>query len=166
MTSSAFIDENPLQASEASQSSVLELDHLGLIVQDIAVGRTFLQQTLGITLWTPVVDDPGLGVSVQFGTTPGGQLTYELITPLGESAPIANALRTGKHILNHLAYLTPDLEASAAHLRGQGCYPAGEPQPALAYEGRRVQFWMSPLRFVIELIEKPGHRHRFAEYGL
>jgi methylmalonyl-CoA/ethylmalonyl-CoA epimerase len=170
MTLLASIDESPLQVAEGEQpvvnGSVLELDHLGLIVQDIAVGRNFLQQTLGITRWTPVVDDPGLCVSVQFGTASGGQLIYELIAPLGEGTPIANALRTGKHILNHLAYLTPDLEASAAHLREQGCYPAGEPQPALAYEGRRVQFWMSPLRFVIELIEKPGHRHRFEEPSL
>ncbi|MBB5062926.1 VOC family protein [Granulicella mallensis] len=170
MTLSTSIAETPLQAAEGEQpvvnGSALELDHLGLIVQDIAVGRNFLQQTLGITRWTPVVDDPGLCVSVQFGTASGGQLIYELIAPLGEGTPIANALRTGKHILNHLAYLTPDLEASAAHLREQGCYPAGEPQPALAYEGRRVQFWMSPLRFVIELIEKPGHRHRFEEPSL
>jgi methylmalonyl-CoA/ethylmalonyl-CoA epimerase len=170
MTLSTSIVEPPLQTAEEEQpvvnSKVLELDHLGLIVQDIAVGRSFLQKTLGITRWTPVVDDPGLHVSVQFGTAPGESLTYELIAPLGEGTPIANALRTGKHILNHLAYLTPDLEASAAHLREQGCYPAGEPQPAVAYEGRRVQFWMSPLRFVIELIEKPGHRHRFEESSL
>ena len=150
----------------AMNTTALELYHLGLIVPDIAVGRSFLEKTFGVTRWTPVVDDPGLCVSVQFGSTPGGQLTYELISPLGEAAPIANALRTGKHILNHLAYLTPNLEASAAHLREQGCYPAGEPRPALAYEGRLVQFWMSPLRFVIELIEKPGHRHQFEEPAL
>ena len=153
--------------SSAAVTSVdLELDHLGLIVPDITAGRSFLEKTLGVTRWTPVIDDPGLSVSVQFGSTPGGQLTYELIAPLGEATPIANALRSGKHILNHLAYLTPDLEASAAHLREQGCYPAGEPRPALAYEGRLVQFWISPLRFVIELIEKPGHRHAFEERTL
>ncbi len=140
----------------------LELDHLGLIVPDLAAGRTFLQQALGITHWTPITDDPTLGVSVQFGATPGYQLTYELIAPMGEASPIANALRSGKHILNHLAYLTPDLEASGERLRSTGCYPTGDPLPALAYEGRRIQFWMSPLRFVIELIEKPGHRHNFA----
>jgi methylmalonyl-CoA/ethylmalonyl-CoA epimerase len=144
----------------------LELDHLGIIVPDIAAGQSFFEKTLGVTRWTPVIDDPGLSVSVQFGSISGGQLTYELIAPLGEATPIANALRAGKHILNHLAYLTSDLEAAAAHLREQGCYPAGEPRPALAYEGRLVQFWMSPLRFVIELIEKPGHRHRFEESAL
>jgi methylmalonyl-CoA/ethylmalonyl-CoA epimerase len=141
----------------------LELDHIGLIVPDIAAGRAFLAASLGITRWTPVTNDPILQVTVQFGTTPGHPLTYELIAPCGESSPIANALRTGKHILNHLAYLTPDLEASGERLREAGCWAAGEPQPAVAYQGRRIQFWMSPLRFVIELIEKPGHRHNFLD---
>ena len=156
------------RVSTASKSAVscdttLELDHLGLIVSDLITGRDFLTTTLGITRWTPITDDPILHVSVQFGTDPGGQLTYELIAPFGDASPIANALRTGKHILNHLAYLTPDLEACGNRLSATGCISTGDPLPALAYQGRRIQFWMSPLRFVIELIEKPGHRHNFAE---
>jgi len=152
-------------ASESTEATdrTLELDHVGLIVPDLSTGRDFLTTALGITRWTPVTDDPVLHVSVQFGATPGHDLNYELIAPFGDASPIANALRTGKHILNHLAYLTPDLEASGNHLRASGCISAGDPLPALAYEGRRIQFWMSPLRFIIELIEKPGHRHNFTE---
>jgi len=141
----------------------LELDHVGLIVPDLPTGRGFLATALGITRWTPVTNDPTLRVSVQFGAAPGHQLTYELIAPFGEQSPITNALRTGKHILNHLAYLTPSLETSGTHLRASGCYPTGDPLPALAYQGSLVQFWISPLRFVIELIEKPGHLHPFVE---
>jgi methylmalonyl-CoA/ethylmalonyl-CoA epimerase len=157
----ATASDTPLAV--ASSDTTLELDHLGVIVPDLAVGRGFLEAALGISLWTPVTEDPILKVSVQFGSTPGNQLTYELIAPFGEGSPISNALRSGKHILNHLAYLTPDLEASGERLRTAGCCATGEPQPALAYQSRRIQFWMSPLRFVIELIEKPGHRHPFLE---
>ena len=151
--------------SRASTSTdrTLALDHIGLIVPELATGREFLATALGITRWTPVTDDPTLQVSVQFGAAPGQPLIYELIAPFGEQSPIANALRSGKHILNHLAYLTPSLETSGDHLRASGCYPTGNPLPALAYQGRLVQFWISPLRFVIELIEKPGHIHPFAE---
>ena len=144
----------------------LQFDHLGVVVANLAAGRDFLALTLGITQWTAVTDDPIIRVSVQFGTAPSGGPTYELITPFSPDgvadSPIANVLRQGKHILNHVAYLTPDLEASAAHFREQGCYPAGPPQPALAYDNRLVQFWLSPLRFVIELIEKPAHQHAFS----
>jgi methylmalonyl-CoA/ethylmalonyl-CoA epimerase len=139
----------------------LSLDHLGLIVPDLTAGRDFLQQTLAITLWTPITHDPGLGVSVQFGTDANQTLTYELIAPLGDDSPISTALRANKNILNHLAYLTPDLAVSAAHLRAQGCHPTADPHPALAYNGALIQFFVSPLRFLIELIEKPTHRHPF-----
>jgi methylmalonyl-CoA/ethylmalonyl-CoA epimerase len=141
----------------------LELDHLGLIAFELEAARGFLERALRITRWTEITNDPVLRVAVQFGTAEAGGLIYELIAPLGEDSPIANALRSGKHILNHVAYLTPDLAASGEHLRAEGCWQAGPPLPALAYGGAQVQFWVSPLRFVIELIEKPGHRHAFAE---
>ncbi len=151
----------------------LEFDHIGLIVADLAAGRAFLEAALGIACWTPVTHDPGIRVSVQFGSAQfasaqlgsaaGSAVVYELIAPLGEDSPIAGALRQGKSILNHVAYLTPDLAESAARLRALSCFAAGEPQPAVAYHGRLIQFWVSPLRFIIELIEKPGHRHPFSE---
>ncbi len=157
------IPEASPEAGAPPSSTDLVLDHIGLIVPELEPGRQFLQDALGISRWTAPVQDHALGVEVQFGTSDPGSIVYELVAPLGSASPIANALRIGKHILNHLAYLTADLNSAAEHLRNQGCYPAGEPQPALAYNGHLIQFWFSPLRFVIELIEKPGHTHAFAE---
>lgn len=137
-------------------------DHIGLVVEDIDQGRVFLESTLAVTRWTPVTEDAVLGVNVQFGrseTTP----TIELISPLGPSSPIAAALRGSKSILNHLAYRVADLPAAAQTLRDQGCLAAGEPKPALAYGGAPVQFFVSPLRFLIELIEAPDHVHPFLD---
>jgi methylmalonyl-CoA/ethylmalonyl-CoA epimerase len=147
----------------ATAEQALELDHLGVIAPELDVARGFLERALRITRWTEITNDPVLRVAVQFGRAEAGGLIYELIAPLGEESPITNALRSGKHILNHVAYLTADLAASGEHFRKEGCYQAGPPLPALAYDGALVQFWVSPLRFVIELIEKPGHRHTFAE---
>ncbi len=36
-----------------------------------------------------------------------------------------------------------------------------EPQPAVAFSGAHVQFFMSPLGFVVELIEVHGCVHKF-----
>ena len=36
------------------------------------------------------------------------------------------------------------------------------PKPAIAYGGRRIQFFVTPMRFIVELIEAPYHRHEFA----
>lgn len=141
-------------------ASHLIFDHLGLVVPDLAAARVHLQATLGIAQWSEVFDDHGLGVCLQFGSS-GASPRFELITPLGEKSPVARALNQGRNVLNHLAYLTADLETAAASLREQGCFPAGDASPAVAYGGKRVQFFLSPLRFIIELIEAPGHRHLF-----
>lgn len=142
------------------QNSELSFDHLGLVVADLAVARRHLTESLGITRWSEVFDDPGIGVSVQFGSGVASP-RFELITPLGNKSPIARALAQGKNVLNHLAYLTPDLKQAAEVLREQGCFPVGEAQPAIAYGGKPVQFFLSPLRFIIELIEAPEHQHLF-----
>jgi methylmalonyl-CoA/ethylmalonyl-CoA epimerase len=141
----------------------MHFDHIGLVVESIATGRTVLTDTLGLDRWTAVTDDPGLGVSVQFGCGSDGPV-IELIAPFDPASPIAGALRGNKNILNHLAYRVADLTAEGERLRAQGCHPTGEPKPALAYGGARVQFWVTPLRFLVELIELPesaGYPHRF-----
>jgi methylmalonyl-CoA/ethylmalonyl-CoA epimerase len=138
----------------------LRFDHVGVVVREIETGRKFFADTLGIDRWTEVFVDPGLGVSVQFGLGASGPC-YELISPLGENSPISAALRNGQRVLNHVAYRTADLEGEGQRLGNQGCSAAGPPHPAVAYGGRRVQFWMSPLRFLVELIEAPDHEHAF-----
>jgi methylmalonyl-CoA/ethylmalonyl-CoA epimerase len=111
--------------------------------------------------WTAAVDDPVIRVRVQFGLDPSG-ICYEAIAPFGEDRPVLRTLRAGDRILNHVAYLVSDLTMSAEGVRRCGCVPAGAPQPAVAYHGRRVQFFISPLRFMMKLIEAPDHRHAFA----
>ena len=138
----------------------LQFDHLGVIVPDISAGRDFLQRSLGVSRWGPLFEDEALGVNVQFGTS-GDGLVYELVAPRSNTSPISNGLRSGKHILNHVAYRTADIAASGAVLLEQGCFAVGDPKPAVAYGQRCVQFFISPLRFVIELVEAPEHRHEY-----
>ena len=138
--------------------SGLKFDHLGVVVRELESGREFLRAGLGIGEWSEVFVDEGIGVYVQFGRGEDGPC-YELIAPLGETSPVAGALQGGKHILNHVAYRTGAMEVEGERLRGLGCVAAGQALPAVAYGGKRVQFWLSPLRFMIELIEAPEHEH-------
>jgi methylmalonyl-CoA/ethylmalonyl-CoA epimerase len=137
-----------------------EFDHIGVAVRDITEGRTLLRALLALSRWSEVFEDPGIGVYVQFGTAEFGP-AYELIAPLNDSSPICGALRTGKGILNHVAYLVPDIASGAGYLRDLGCFPVTEKVHAAAYQEKPVQFFQSPLRFLLELIEAPGHRHKF-----
>lgn len=140
----------------------MKFDHVGVVVSAMSAGRDHLVALLGITRWSEEFVDPGIGVYVQFGLDPSG-LCYEIIAPLREDSPVTRALNARDRILNHVAYLVPDLEAEAARIRQLRCMPAGPAMPAVAYGGRRVQFFVSPLYFIIELIEAPDHAHRYVD---
>ncbi len=127
-------------------------DHIGLFVADLEAGREALGKLLPIAEFLPPIDDPVLKVRVQFGIDASG-LRYELVAPFGEGDPVSGVLASGKNILNHVAYRVADLAAEAARLRIAGAMPLGVPKPALAFGGKRVQFFLTKLRFVVELIE-------------
>jgi len=139
----------------------MQFDHLGLVVKSLAKGRRVLHETLGVQDWTEEFRDPTNGVLLQFGRDPAG-VVYELLEPLDETSPVYPALAGGKAILNHVAYRVADLIAETERLRRAGSAPAGEAKPAIAYGGKRVQFFVTPLRFVIELIEAPAHTHLYS----
>ena len=138
----------------------LIFDHLGVAVQDIESGRKHLEAVFAVRRWTHTFADAVNGVYVQFGYGPG-DMCYELVAPLGPESPILRALKMRNPILNHVAYLTESLSEGAAHLREAGYMTAGAAKPAIAYEGRLIQFFVSPLGFIVELIEAIEHRHEY-----
>jgi methylmalonyl-CoA/ethylmalonyl-CoA epimerase len=138
----------------------MKFDHVGIVVPSMAVGRNHLSRLLEISRWSVELADPIIGVYVQFGLDPSG-ICYETIAPLREDSPVSRALKARDRILNHVAYLTPDLDREAARLIEGRCIPAGPAMPAVAYSGKRVQFFVSPLYFIIELIEAPDYAHEY-----
>ena len=128
-------------------------DHIGLFVADLAIGQQKLSALLPIASVSDSIDDAGLKVRVQFCTDTCG-IRYELVAPFGEGNPVSGVLENGKAVLNHVAYRVADLKTEAARLRREGAIPLGSARPAVAFEGRLVMFFLTPLRFIIELIEE------------
>jgi methylmalonyl-CoA/ethylmalonyl-CoA epimerase len=127
-------------------------DHLGLVVNDLAGGRDKLSRLLPIDGWSEEIADPGIGVWVQFGRDASG-FRYELVAPLAKPSPVCDALKSGRNILNHVAYRVTDLDRAAAHLRTEGAIPLGPAKPAVAFTGARVMFFLTPMKFICELVE-------------
>lgn len=138
----------------------MRFDHIGVVVADLAAGREALRDGCGVFRWTDPFEDPAIDVHVQFGVDPGG-VCYELIAPRSERSPVSRALRTGTNITNHVAYLVPDLAQARERLLETGFAAVTEPKPAVAYAGAPIQFFLSPVFSLIELIEAPEHRHRY-----
>ncbi len=138
----------------------MQFDHIGVVTATLAEGREALQKIFDIREWTAEFSDAVNKVHVQFGRDSSG-ICYELIAPFGDDAPVAKALSSGRNILNHVAYLVPDLAGGRQRLRAAGSVPTSEPNPGIAYGGSKIQFFVTPMRFMIELIEAPGHEHRY-----
>ena len=64
-------------------------------------------------------------------------------------------------MLNHLAYRVADIERGAEHLEQQGCFALSPPNPAVAFDGALIQFFYSPMHFLIELIEQETSNHAY-----
>ena len=114
----------------------------------------------GVSRWTQPFTDPVNDVYVQFGRDAQG-VCYELVAPLSKESPVRRALRTGHNITNHLAYLVVDLAAARDRLIAADFSPIADQKPAIAYGGRSIQFFMSPIFSLVELIEAPGHLHEY-----
>ena len=135
------------------ENDTLKFHHLGLVVPTIISGRTHLESLLGSMVWGASIVDPLQNVSICFGHQPNSDLVYELIEPSIEGSPIDRALKENKNILNHIAYKSTDFKASCQSLRSKGCAPLSRPQPAVAFNGSKIMFFLTPLKFIIEVIE-------------
>jgi len=131
---------------------MMEFDHIGVFVHDIAAGHDALSDIIPIIRRSEVFTDPVIKVKVQFLFDASG-VCYELVAPFGEGNPVDGILKSRRNILNHVAYRTPDLDATLDDLRSKGGFPLNEPTPAVAFGGKRVVFLMTGLNFIIELIE-------------
>jgi len=127
-------------------------NHIGIFVSSLGIGRQHLAAMLPVLEYSDEIEDPGLKVRVQFLTDTSG-IRYELVAPYGEGNPVSGVLASKKNILNHVAYTTEELDVAVDRLRVDGAIPFAVPKAAVAFGGARVIFLLTPLTFIIELIE-------------
>lgn len=140
---------------------MLRFDHVGIVAADLDAAATSLTALVGPCARSDRYDDPGLTVSVQFLKDSSG-LVYELIAPLGDNSVVSTALRKQTNLLNQIAYLTDSLDSDGETFRNARALPLGPPKPAKAFGGAPVQFFMTELGFIIELIGDPDYRRQFS----
>lgn len=126
------------------------LNHVALVVPDLAEAITSYKQKLGATVSDPV-DVPEHGVRLVFVDLPNTKI--ELLTPLGEGSPIAKFLDTnpggGMH---HLCYEVDDIIETRDHLLEEGARVLGDGEPKIGAHGKPILF-LHPKDFFGTLIE-------------
>jgi methylmalonyl-CoA/ethylmalonyl-CoA epimerase len=138
----------------------VKFDHLGVVVRDLAAGRVLLGNSIGVTGWGREYEEPLQDVYLQFGRCASG-ICYEIVAPRSAASPISRVLASKVNVLNHVAYLVGDLGREAERLEAAEFVPVGPAKPGFVFGNRSIQFFVSPSRFLLELIEAPDHQHEF-----
>ena len=126
------------------------LNHVAIVVPDLAAAARLYRDTLGAGVSAPV-DLPEHGVTTVFVTLPNTKI--ELLHPLGASSPIARFL--AKHAaggIHHVCYEVDDILAAGARLKRAGARVLGDGAPKIGAHGKPVLF-LDPKDFAGTLIE-------------
>jgi methylmalonyl-CoA/ethylmalonyl-CoA epimerase len=130
----------------------MKFDHIGIFCKNLELGRKNLIEIFPIINLSDEFHDPLLKVSVQF-LYDENNFCYELVAPNGEGNPVDSILKNKKNILNHIAYKVTDFDLTIEKYRNCGSLPLNLPQPAVAFNGARVIFFLTPIGIIVELIE-------------
>jgi methylmalonyl-CoA/ethylmalonyl-CoA epimerase len=132
-----------------SLATPLTFHHVGYACKSIATDQQTFER-LGYTQEGSSFEDARQGVRGLFLLGPGPRI--ELLENLPDSDTLTPWLNAGIHMY-HLAYTTPNLQASLDELRGQRARVVVTPVPAIAFQNRLIAFVMMRNQLLVELIE-------------
>ena len=126
------------------------LNHVAIVVPDVAAASTTYRQTLGACVSEPC-PLPAHGVTVAFVELPNTKI--ELLEPLGPTSPVKAFLECnpagGMH---HICYEVDDIIEARDRLRADGTRVLGDGEPRLGAHDKPVLF-LHPKDFCGTLIE-------------
>ena len=132
----------------------MEFDHIGIAVKSIEdYFDKQLNSVLGVPELSEIIIDPIQNCRIAFATTSNG-VRLELIEPLNEESPVNQILQKKKGGLYHICFKTENFDQDLKHCLVNKYIALGKPQPAIAFNNRRIVFLSSPTFEIIELVEE------------
>ena len=126
------------------------LNHVAIVVPDLAAAADKYRSSLGATVTDPV-DLPDHGVTTVFVELPNTKI--ELLHPFGEDSPVQNFLDNNPSGgMHHVCYEVEDIHAAINHLVEEGARVLGDGQPKTGAHGLPVVF-LHPKDFCGTLVE-------------
>jgi len=126
------------------------LNHVAIVVADLAAATAIYRDTLGAKVSVPL-DLPAHGVTTVFVELPNTKI--ELLHPLGENSPISKFLKAnpggGMH---HVCYEVENILAARDRLKAAGARVLGGGEPKTGAHGKPVLF-LHPKAFCGTLVE-------------
>jgi|TARA_B100001123_G_scaffold313180_2_gene350297 methylmalonyl-CoA/ethylmalonyl-CoA epimerase len=127
-----------------------KLNHVAIVVPDLAAAVSLYRGTLGAEVSEPVAL-PDHGVTTVFVDL--GNSKVELLHPLGDESPVGRFLeRNPAGGVHHVCYEVSDIIAARERLKEQGARVLGTGEPREGAHGKPVLF-LHPKDFCGTLIE-------------
>ena len=129
----------------------MKIDHIGYAVRNIDLAvKSFRELGFG---FGSVFEDHSRNIMIIFGENNGYRI--ELCSPLHKNieSPLDVYLKSSFGIPYHLCFISNDIDEDMEELIKQGYRVIVEPQPAIAFEGRKVVFLMNRSIGIVELVE-------------
>lgn len=134
--------------------ATLTFSHLGVAVPNIAQALATYREIFGYTVCAGPFDDPIQQVSVCFLAAEDVRApTIELVAPQGDHSPVSKILAKGLGAY-HACYEVENIDEALAYVRAKGCIVVSHPVPAVAFDGRRIAWFYTPTRQLMELVER------------
>lgn len=126
------------------------LNHLAIVVPDLAAAAANYSETLGATVTDPI-ELPDHGVTTIFVELPNTKI--ELLHPLGENSPVAKYLENNPDGgMHHVCYEVEEIFAARDKLVANGARILGDGEPRIGAHGKPVLF-LHPKDFCGTLVE-------------
>lgn len=114
------------------------LNHVAIVVPDLAAARSLYRDTLGAKV-SEAQDFPAHGVSVVFVELPNTKI--ELMHPLGDESPVASFLeRNPSGGIHHICLEVDDIMGARDHLKEKQVRILGGGEPKIGAHDKPVLF--------------------------
>lgn len=133
-------------------SELRRMHHVGFVVESIEAAMPGFLRSMNGTWDEKIFHDPIQSVKVAFLSTPGTDVQIELVEPAGERNPVSAFLAKGGGI-HHVCYEVEDCDAALADMKQRKALIVKRPQPAVAFDGRRIAWILTPEKLLVEFVE-------------
>lgn len=130
----------------------MKLDHIGIVVKSIEQTTELYKKLFNFELSSPIIEDRTQKVKIAFISV-SKDVRFELIEPIGIDSPVSTFLKK-RGGLYHLCYEVEDINKELEKVRKQGSIILSKPVEAAAFNGRKIVFFYTPDKILMEFVEK------------
>ena len=130
------------------------LHHIGVVVTSAEDSVSRFCNSLAARAVSQVIEDPIQKAKVVFlEPASSDAVKIELVAPTEPSSPVSLFAEKGGG-LHHLCYEVDDLDAELKNLRERKLILLRPPKTAVAFNGRRIAWVITPEKLLIEYLER------------